>query len=129
MMTWKDGMGEGGREAQEGGDICLHIADSLCFTAETNTTLYSNYTPTENTSKLIYGSSHQQVTLFSKSVSSVAQSCLTLCNPMDCSMPDLPVHHQLPEFTHKLMSIELVMPSNHLIFYHPLLLPSIFPNR
>ena len=31
------------------------------------------------------------------SVSSVAQSCLTLCNPMDCSMPGFPVHHQLPE--------------------------------
>ena len=28
-----------GREAQEGGDICIHIADSLCCTAETNTTL------------------------------------------------------------------------------------------
>ena len=31
--------------------------------------------------------------------SSVAQSCLTLCNPMDYSTPGLPVHHQLPEFT------------------------------
>ena len=31
--------------------------------------------------------------------SSVAQSCLTLCDPMDCSKPGLPVHHQLPEFT------------------------------
>ena len=31
--------------------------------------------------------------------SSVAQSCPTLCNPMDCSMSDFPVHHQLPEFT------------------------------
>ena len=31
--------------------------------------------------------------------SSVAQSCPTLCNPMNCSTPDLPVHHQLPEFT------------------------------
>ena len=30
---------------------------------------------------------------------SVAQPCLTLCNPMDCSSPGLPVHHQLPEFT------------------------------
>ena len=30
---------EGGREAQEGGDICIHIADSLCCTVETNTTL------------------------------------------------------------------------------------------
>ena len=48
-----------------------------------------------------------------------------LCDPMDCSMPGLPVHHQLPEF----MSIELVMPSNHLILYCPLfLLPSIFPS-
>ena len=34
-----------------------------------------------------------------QSVSSVAQSCLTLCDPMDCSMPGLPVHHELPEFT------------------------------
>ena len=32
--------------------------------------------------------------------SSVAQSCLTLCDPMNCSTPGLPVHHQLPEFTH-----------------------------
>ena len=31
--------------------------------------------------------------------SSVAQSCPTLCNPMNRSMPGLPVHHQLPEFT------------------------------
>ena len=31
--------------------------------------------------------------------SSVAQSCPTLCNPMDCSTPGFPVHHQLPEFT------------------------------
>ena len=30
--------------------------------------------------------------------SSVTQSCLTLCNPMDCSMPGLPVHYHLPEF-------------------------------
>ena len=34
-----DGMRVGGREAQEGGDISIHIADSLCHTAETNTTL------------------------------------------------------------------------------------------
>ena len=59
--------------------------------------------------------------------SSVTQSCLTLCNPMDCSTPGLPVHHQLPEL--KLMSIESVMPSNQLILCCPLLfLPSIFPS-
>ena len=47
---------------------------------------------------------------------------------MDCSTPGFPVHHQLPEFT-QLMSIESVMPSNHLILCRPLLLlPSIFPS-
>ena len=35
----------GGRDVQEGGDICIHIPDSFCGTAETNTTLQSNYTP------------------------------------------------------------------------------------
>ena len=58
--------------------------------------------------------------------SSVAQSCLTLCNPMNHSTPGLPVHHQLLEFTH-LTSIESVMPSNHLILCHPLLLLSPIP--
>ena len=33
-------------------------------------------------------------------IRSVAQSCLTLCDPMNCSMPGLPIHHHLPEFTH-----------------------------
>ena len=83
--------------------------------------------------------------------SSVAQSCLTLFDPMDCSTPGLPVHQQLPELTQthvhqvrdetpwtaarqaslsitnsqslpKLLSIKLVMPSNHLILCCPLLL-------
>ena len=59
--------------------------------------------------------------------SSVAQLCPTLCNPIDCSMPGFPVHYELPDLL-KLMFIELVMPSNHLILCHPLLLlPSIFP--
>ena len=60
-------------------------------------------------------------------VNLVAQSCPTLCDSMDCSRPGLPVHQQFPEFTH-FMSIESVMPSNHLILCCPLLLlPSIFP--
>ena len=59
--------------------------------------------------------------------SSVAQSCLTLCDHMNCSTPGLPVYHQFPEFTHT--HVHWVMPSNHLILCHPLLLlPSIFPN-
>ena len=58
--------------------------------------------------------------------SAVTQSCPTLCDPMDCSTPGLRVHHQLPEFT-QTMPTESVMPSNHLILCHPLLLPpSIF---
>ena len=59
---------------------------------------------------------------------SVTQLCPTFCDPMDCSTPDLPVHHQLLEFT-QTMSIESVMQSNHLILCRPLtLLPSVFPS-
>ena len=47
---------------------------------------------------------------------------------MNRSTPGLPVHHQLPEFT-QTMSTESLMPSNHLILCHPLLLPpSVFPS-
>ena len=84
--------------------------------------------------------------LFPSSVqfSSVAQWCLTLCDPMDCSTPGFPVLHHLPELTQthvhrvsdtiansrgllKPTSIESVMLSNHLILCRPLLLPSILP--
>ena len=41
----------------------------------------------------------EQINSDSVQFTSVAQSCLTLCDPMDCSMPGHPVHHQLPEFT------------------------------
>ena len=41
----------------------------------------------------------ESLILSSVQFSSVTQSCLTLCNPMNCSTPGLPVHHQLPEFT------------------------------
>ena len=39
--------------------------------------------------------------------SSVTQSCPTLCDPMNCSMPGFPVHHQLPEFTQTLVLLLL----------------------
>ena len=58
---------------------------------------------------------------------SVSQSCPTLCDPMDCSMPGLsvPISQSLPKF----MSIAPVMPSSHLMLWCPLfLLPSIFPS-
>ena len=58
----------------------------------------------------------------------VAKSCQTLCDPMDCNPPDSSVLHYLQSLL-KCMSIELVMPSNHLILCCPLLfLPSIFPS-
>ena len=52
--------------------------------------------------------------------SSVAQLCPTLCNPMDCSTPGLPVYHQLPEFTqtHVYPVGDAIQPS------HPLSSPS-----
>ena len=52
---------------------------------------------------------------------SVTQLCLTLCDPMDCSMPGLPVHHQLPELaqTHVHQVGDAIQPS------HPLLSPSL----
>ena len=53
--------------------------------------------------------------------SSVAQSCLTLCDPVDCSTPGFPVHHQLPQFTqtHVHQDGDAIQPS------HPLSYPSL----
>ena len=47
---------------------------------------------------------------------SVARSCPTLCDPMDCSIPGFPVLRHLPEL--KFISMELVMPSNHLVLWN-----------
>ena len=66
--------------------------------------------------------------------SSVAQLCLTICSPMDCSTPGLPVHHQLPEFTRThihwvsdaIPPSHPLMPSHHLILMPSHLIPSIF---
>ena len=67
-------------------------------------------------------------THLSPQFSSVAQSCMTLCDVMVCTMPGFPVHHNSQSLL-KLMSIESVKPSNHLILCCPLLLlPSIFPS-
>ena len=60
--------------------------------------------------------------------SSVAQSCTTVCDPMNCSMPGLPVHHQLPEST----QTHVHWVGDAIQSSHPLspllLLPSIFPS-
>ena len=59
-------------------------------------------------------------TLSSVQFSSVAESCPTLCDSMNCSTPGLPVHHQLPEFTqtHVHQVSDAIQPS------HPLSSPS-----
>ena len=58
--------------------------------------------------------------MYSVQFSSVAQSCLTLCDPMNCTTPGLPVHHQLPGFTqtHVHRVSDAIQPS------HPLSSPS-----
>ena len=51
-------------------------------------------------------------------ISPDAQSCLTLCDPMDCSMPDFPVHHQLPK---------LIRTHVHAQWCHPTISSSAIP--
>ena len=71
---------------------------------------------------------HHRGCFTSVQFSSIAQSCLTLCDPMDCSTPGFAVHCQLLVFT-QLTSLESVVPSKRLILCCSLLLPpSIFPS-
>ena len=68
---------------------------------------------------------YMDVCILSDQIRSVAQSCPTLCDPMNHSTPGLPVHHQLPEFTqtHVHQVIDAIQPS------HPLSSPSpLAPN-
>ena len=102
-----------------------------------------------NTSHLLKDKVHiVKAMVFLAQFTSVAQSCLTLCDPMNRSTPGLPFHHQLPEFATpwiaagqasqsitnsrsllKLMPIESVMLSSHLILCRSLLLlPPIPPS-
>ena len=77
--------------------------------------------------QILYHLSHQEAQIYYQ-FSSVAQSCPALCNPMDCStQASLSITNSWRLLKH--ISIEMVMPYNHLIFYRPLLLlPSFFPS-
>ena len=68
--------------------------------------------------------------IFQVQFSSVAQSCLTLCDPMDCSMPGFPVHLQLLELaqTHVHQVSDAVQSSHPILCRSLLLLPPIFPS-
>ena len=71
--------------------------------------------------------SHTSIMFLPSQFSSVAQSCPTLCSPMDCSTPGLTVHHQLPELaqTHVRRVGDAIQPSHPLSSPSPL--PSLFP--
>jgi len=102
----------------------------------TNLTLYEAYTNSwanlrraENKRKKEFNLFQGKNSTFLEDWESSVQSLVRvrLCDPMNRSTPGLPVHHQLPEFTHT--SIESVMPSSHFILCRPLLLlPPIPPS-
>ena len=78
--------------------------------------------------QILYHLSHQGNPVTGCYFCSVAQLCLTLCDPMDCSIPGLPVPQHLRSLP-KSVFIALVTLSSHLILWYPfLLLPSIFPS-
>ena len=80
----------------------------------------SNFISTSGLGVLWRNSMNSFINFFSSSVQFSPQSCLTLCEPMNCSMPGLPVHHQHQEFTqtHVHWVGDAIQPS------HPLSSPS-----
>ena len=91
----------------------------LSITKQPSLKVSNNYTHTphqEATKKPLKSCSTLLVIQFS----SVFQSYPTVCDPVNRSMPGLPVHHQLPEFTQtQVTSIKSVMPSSHLFSWGP----------
>ena len=83
-------------------NIYICIAESLYCIAEIKHSMYINYITAvgdcshEIKRCLLLG---RKIMIKLDQIRSVAQSCLTLCDPRNCSTPGLPVHHQLPEFT------------------------------
>ena len=62
---------------------------------------------------------HNLATAQQVQFSSVAQVCLTLCNPMDCSTSGLPVHHQLPKLAQTHVRVEDAIQPFHPLFPSP----------
>ena len=85
-----------------------------------DTLQFENIFTIHTTVKGYYQEHKKNFFISSVQFSSVAESCLTLCDPMDCSMPGFPVHHQLPQFTqtHVHQVGDAIQPS------HPLSSPS-----
>ena len=93
IVAWRiPGMGEPGGLPSMGSHRVGHDWSDLAATAESPWSLHLLH--------LVLHSHHPLLSRLLKiQFSSVAQSCLTLCDPIVCSMPGLPVHHQLLEFT------------------------------
>ena len=94
---------------------------SLSFTSLTHTQLVTNSHSFYRSIYKIYPRLSVSFAVAFIQFGSVAQSCLTLCNPMGCSTPGLPVHHQLLEFTqtHGHWASDTIQPS------HPSSSPSL----
>ena len=95
--------------------------DMVCFI------LIISYNPVPELTKAGRTGNLSSFPLFFQFIYSIIRLCPALSGCMNRSTPDFPVLHCLPEFD-KLMSIDSVMPSNHLILCLPLLPPSVFPS-
>ncbi|KAB0355300.1 hypothetical protein FD755_021808 [Muntiacus reevesi] len=115
LVHWEDpekSGGEGGGRGIGMGNTCNSMADSCqCMTKPTEMLIGSVGTQSSE--------SNPQLSVVEKlfSVHSAAQSNLTLCNPVGCSAPGFPVHHQLPELTqtHVHQVSEAIQPSQTLM--------------
>ena len=77
---------------------CVPQLESLSVTTTKRIQHLAKKTPCAM-AKTLHSLMHKYIQIRSDQIRSVAQSCPTLCDPMNCSTPSLPVHHQLPEFT------------------------------
>ena len=104
------------------GTCCLSILyiEVYIYESQTPSPSHLHRRPFPLATKSLFSVSVSILLFCSVQFSSVAQSCLSLCNPMNCSTPGLPVHHQLPEFTqtHVHRVGDAIQPS------HPLSSPS-----
>ena len=104
--------------------VCVYTTTHTCAFVKKWNILFTIpqpiYSLANSKEQIIVQFNRYNTNLFINQFSSVAHSCLTLCDPMDCSMPGFPVHHQLLEFTqtHVHRVGDAIQPS------HPLLSPS-----
>ena len=117
-QNWSWGVLGSDRNRHRPGQRCLRDCPSLIWSDPFPKNLVMNYMVNLYSYRFTWRSSSDQIR-------SVAQSCPTLCDPMNCSTPGLPVHHQLPKLTetHVHRVSDAIQPS------HPLSSPSpLAPN-